>query len=117
MLKAQPTRKLTLKLRNRIPSAIATIPRPTAAIFPQRTFSSSFIGMPRTFSTRSWATAPLPAMINPLTVPSTVVKAIAEMTAKSVLLKLFASSGAMFVLVGSRAPLVMAPRPRNSVRT
>ena len=57
-------------------------------------------------------------MINPLTVPSTVVKAIAEITAKSVSLKLFASSGAaMFVLVGSRAPLVMAPRPRNSVRT
>ena len=52
-------------------------------------------------------------MIRPLTVPSTVVKAIAEITAKSAVLNDLASSGAaMLVLVGSRAPLVIAPRPR-----
>jgi len=39
MLNAQPTRKLTLKLRNRMPSAIATTPSPTAASLPHRTFS------------------------------------------------------------------------------
>ena len=39
MLNAQPTRKLTLKLRNNTPSTIAMIPRPTAAILPHRTFS------------------------------------------------------------------------------
>ena len=39
MLKAQPTRKLTLKLRKRMPNAIATMPRATAAILPHRTFS------------------------------------------------------------------------------
>ena len=52
-------------------------------------------------------------MISPLTVPSTVVKAIAEMIANSVVLNDLARSGAaMFVLVGSSAPLVIAPRPR-----
>ena len=113
ILNAQPTRKLTLKFLNRIPRAIAITPRATAAILPQRTFSWSVIGMANTFSTRSWATAPLPAMMRPLTVPSTVVKAIAEMTAKSVVLNDFARSGAaMLVSVGSRAPLVIAPRPR-----
>ena len=57
-------------------------------------------------------------MIKPLTVPSTVVKAIAEMIAKSVVLNDLANSGAaMLVLVGSRAPLVMAPSPRKSVST
>ena len=57
-------------------------------------------------------------MIRPLTVPSTVVKAIAEMMANSVLLNDLANSGAaMLVLVGSRAPLVMAPSPRKSVNT
>ena len=77
---------------------------------------SSFIR--RTLVSRSWATAPLAAMIRPLTVPSTVVKAIAEMIANSSSLKLLASSGAaMLVLVTSRAPLVIAPRPRNSVST
>jgi hypothetical protein len=47
-----------------------------------RTFwkSSSFIFMKLVM--RSWATAPLAAMIRPLTVPSTVVKATAEITAK-----------------------------------
>jgi hypothetical protein len=39
MLNAQPTKKLTLKLRNTMPSAIATMPRPTAASLPHRTFS------------------------------------------------------------------------------
>ena len=57
-------------------------------------------------------------MIRPLTVPSTVVNAIAEMMANSSSLKLLASSGAaMLVLVTSSAPLVIAPRPRNSVST
>ena len=57
-------------------------------------------------------------MIRPLTVPSTVVNAIAEMTANNVVLNDLARSGAaMFELVGSRAPLVIAPRPRYSVST
>ena len=113
MLKAHPTRKLTLKSRKRIPSPIAMIPRTTAASLPHRTFSWSVSRMPQTFVTRSWATAPLPAMMRPLTVPSTVVKAIAEMTAKSVVLNDLARSGAaMFVSVGSSTAEVIAPRPR-----
>ena len=113
MLKAQPTRKLTLKSRKMIPSPIAMIPRATAASLPQRTFSWSVSRTPKTFETRSWATAPLPAMMRPLTVPSTVVNAIAEMIANSVVLNDFASNGAaMFESVGSSTPEVIAPRPR-----
>jgi len=85
---------------------------------PQRTLPWSDSRTPNTFATRSWATAPLPAMISPDTVPSTVVNAIAEITANSVVLNDRARSGAaMFESVGSSAPLVMAPSPRYSVST
>ena len=57
-------------------------------------------------------------MIRPLTVPSTVVNAMAEMIANSHGLKLFAKSGAaMLLFVTSKAPLVIAPRPMNNVNT
>ena len=39
MLNAQPTRNVTLKFLNRMPSTIASTPTTTAAILPQRTFS------------------------------------------------------------------------------
>ena len=69
--------------------------------------------IPSTFSIRSCATAPLAAMIRPLTVPSTVVKATAEITANGSSPKVRARSGAaMFELVTSSAPPVIAPRPR-----
>ena len=62
---------------------------------------------------RSWATAPAPARISPLTVPSTVVKATALITANTPSPRLRARSGAdMFESVGSSAPLVIAPIPR-----
>ena len=62
--------------------------------------------------------APADAKISPLTVPSTVVNAIAEMIANSHSLMLLASSGAaMLLFVTSSEPLVIAPRPRYSVRT
>ena len=58
-------------------------------------------------------------MIRPLTVPSTVVKAIAEITANEQFAEARApsSGAAMFESVTSSVPLVIAPRPRNSVST
>ena len=68
-------------------------------------------------SIRSWATAPDAATIRPLTVPSTVAKAMAEMMANSSSPKERASSGAdMLLSAGLTTPLIMAPRPMNSVR-
>ena len=56
-------------------------------------------------------------MIRPLTVPSTVVNAIAEITANGNSPNERANSGAaMLESVTSSVPLVIAPRPRNSVR-
>ena len=87
-------------------------------IFATRTLFESCMSILRKLDKRSCTTAPLAAMIRPLTVPRTVVKAIAEMIAKSHSLKLRASSGAaMLLLVTSSAPLVIAPRPMKSVRT
>ena len=62
--------------------------------------------------------APEAATISPLTVPSTVAKAMAEMIAKRSSPKDRASSGAdMLLSAGLITPLVMAPRPMKSVRT
>ena len=57
-------------------------------------------------------------MMRPLTVPSTVAKAMAEIMANRKVPNDSASSGAD-MLLSSRltVPLVMAPRPRKSVRT
>ncbi len=66
---------------------------------------------------KSWATAPEAATIRPLTVPSTVANAMAEMTANRKLPKERASSGAAMLLsAGFITPLIIAPRPMNSVR-
>ena len=57
-------------------------------------------------------------MISPLTVPSTVVKAIALMIANGSSPKVRDMYGAaVLVSPGTSAWLVIAPRPRNSVRT
>lgn len=113
MSNAQPTRKLTFIRSNNTPSAIATAPPTTAVILPTRAFSVSESLTPRHCVMRSRATAPLAAMVSPLAVPRTVVNAIAELTAKGSSPKRRARSGtAMFVFVKSRAPLVIAPRPR-----
>ena len=57
---------------------------------------------------KSCAIAPLAARISPLTVPSTVVNAIAEMIANGSSPNVLASSGAdMLESVGSSAPLVL----------
>ena len=56
-------------------------------------------------------------MIRPLTVPRTVVKAMAEIIANNVSLMLRANNGAaILLLVTSIDPLVIAPRPMYSVR-
>ena len=56
-------------------------------------------------------------MISPLTVPSTVAKAMAEMMANRKVPNDWASSGAdMLLSVRLITPLVIAPRPMNSVR-
>ena len=62
------------------------------------TFAWSSSSIFRKLVIRSCATAPLAAMISPLTVPSTVVNAIAEMIANSSSPKLLASSGAAMLL-------------------
>ena len=55
--------------------------------------------------------------ISPLTVPSTVVNATADMMANITSPKLRARSGAArFWFVGSSTPDTIAPRPRNNVR-
>ena len=57
---------------------------------------------------RSWATAPEAATIRPLTVPSTVAKAIADITANRNTPNVFARRGAaMLLLSTSRTPLTM----------
>ena len=83
MLKAQPTRKFTFILANRMPNAMATIPTHNEAIFAARTCLDSSIFISSKLVIRSCATAPLAAMIRPLTVPRMVVNATAERTANT----------------------------------
>jgi len=65
---------------------------------------------------RSWATAPEAATINPATVPSTVAKAMAEITANRKVPKDFARSGAdMLLSRGLITLFTMAPRPMYRV--
>jgi hypothetical protein len=116
-LKAQPTRKVTLSFSNWMPSTMAMALTTTAATLAERTLLRSVSLSPMTLSIRSCATAPLAARISPLTVPSTVVKAMALTRANMVSPKDRASRGAdMLLLVTSSPPLVMAPRPINRVR-
>ena len=57
-------------------------------------------------------------MMRPLTVPSTVVNAMAEITANGNSPKLFASNGAdMLELVTSKLPLTIAPLCESAIRT
>ena len=118
MLKAHATRNETFIFANWMPSHMAMMQTATAAILPARTCCWSLSVSLHTLVIRSWTIAPAAAMIRPLTVPRTVVKAIALMIANGNWPKVFAISGvAVFVSVRSRAPLVIAPRPRNKVRT
>ena len=115
--KARPTRKDTLMPWNANPSRMAMAPTTKAAILPAWTFMRSDLMTPPKRSSRSCATAPDAAMMRPLTVPRTVAKAMAEIMAKRKVPNDWASNGAD-MLLSSRlmVPLVMAPRPRKSVR-
>ena len=96
---------------------IATSPTVNAVALPMATFWRSENCRSQNRSSRSWATAPEAATMSPLTVPSTVAKAMAEIAAKRNVLNERASSGAdMFPSIGSTTPLTMAPRPMNNVR-
>ncbi len=112
MANAQPTKNDTFMFLNKTPRIIARTPTPTAAILPAATFFLSVIFLPMYLSIISWATAPEDAHMSPLTVPSTVANATADMIAKNIMPNERASRGAdILSLVRSITPLVIAPSP------